>query len=114
MLFGTSDGWLKRIIFQSLDEQGQIQEGHRHWPITARASLLHDVMCQYLHEIPLSKPQVDRLFLTLMCEDGVPRPIAYWYFLMSCLFGGKQAHSNRIAQSCRHQCITRLPCEHIA
>ncbi|MDX8400545.1 MAG: hypothetical protein R8K20_09915 [Gallionellaceae bacterium] len=61
---------------------------------TYRASMVHDALYQYLDSIPVSKADVDLLFL-IMLGDFKPRHI-YYYFVKHC--GGK----NVVQQGLQH------------
>lgn len=58
------------------------------FPVTYRASLLHDVLYQFRHlGIPLSRREIDKLFLSLMPKFK----LKYLYYLAVRIFGSLSA-----------------------
>ena len=41
-------------------------------PMTYHASLVHDALCQFRHEIPITKQQVNAIFNDMLWEVGFP------------------------------------------
>ena len=60
---------------------------HMEFPITGKASLIHDAFYQYLHVIPITKIEVDRIFKDILKSGG----FALWliYYIAVRLFGGR-------------------------
>jgi hypothetical protein len=69
LIIGTPDGHIDYRTMQ---------------PFTYHASMVHDVLYQYLDSVPVTKKQIDRLFLKML-GDFKPR---YIYYLFVRLFGG--------------------------
>jgi len=73
------------------------QDIHMDLPITGKASLVHDAFYQYLHVIPVTKAEVDKLFGDMLKEAGFALgPI---YYIAVKYLGGmgiKQKGINRI------------------
>lgn len=42
-------------------------------PVTFEASLVHDVLCQFAEQVPMSKSSVSDLFQAMLIEHGFPR-----------------------------------------
>lgn len=59
------------------------------WNNAIHAALVHDALYQYLHEIPINKYDVDRLFKTMLIEDRVPEWLATIYYWMVDKLGAK-------------------------
>ncbi|MEO0826376.1 MAG: hypothetical protein AAFY67_12065 [Cyanobacteria bacterium J06642_9] len=70
-------------------------------PKTYHASLVHDAFYQYLEDVPVSKREIDDLFLKMLIERSFP--LARLYYLAVHLFGGigvKQKNIQSIPPSC--------------
>lgn len=63
-------------------------------PKTYYASLVHDAFYQYLRDIPVSKKEVDQLFLKMMQERAFP--LARFYYSAVRLFGGLGVKQNNV------------------
>ena len=57
------------------------------WQKAHHASLVHDVLYQYLHLIPIAKKDVDRLFFEMLLESDLSVEMAIIYHLAVKYFG---------------------------
>ncbi len=82
------DGCTPKISVFNLSVIG-VPDGHVDYrtmkPFTYYASLVHDALYQYLEFVPVSKAQVDRLFLKMLKEFKPRR----FYYLAVKHFGGR-------------------------
>ncbi len=59
-------------------------------PFTYHASLVHDALCQYLDTVPVTKDQVDRLFLKMLGDFKLRK--VYYFFVKH--FGARVVKQN--------------------
>ena len=88
-LIGTPDWGEHLEDIQTIGASGEILEREVFWPQAHHASLIHDALYQYLNTIPISKSDVDRLFHEMLTKSGLPRSLAYLYYLAVRLFGAR-------------------------
>ncbi|MBM7060917.1 DUF1353 domain-containing protein [Pseudomonas sp. UL073] len=106
-LFGSPDWWERRTPVLRI-QHGHLQAGEVFWPLAHHASLVHDALYQYLHVVPVSKRQADRLFQRMLREAGMPAWLAALYFLAVHLFGAPHLRGLRNPNSVL-RCLTPLP-----
>jgi hypothetical protein len=109
MLLGTPDAWQKLESIETISNDGKSLESKQvFWQLSFHASLVHDVLYQYLDEIPLNKKQVDRLFLRMLVQSGFNPAVAlvYYGFVRSLGAGGyfykEPAQRHNTQFSCTH------------
>ena len=74
-IIGTPDGY-----------RNILEDFPGNFPLTWKASLIHDAFYQYLHVIPIIKKEVDKIFRDILKEEK----FFLWrlYYLAVCLLGG--------------------------
>lgn len=76
-----------------------VPDGHVNYrtmqPYTYYASLVHDALYQYLEWVPVSKREIDRLFLKMMGDFK----LRYIYYAFVRLFGGLGVRQRNLVQS---------------
>jgi len=89
------DGCTPKLVFRNFRKMPQFVFGtpdgysdiNTKLPLTGEASLIHDAFYQYLHVIPFSKTEVDRVFRDILEKDGFSLWPLYYIFVL--LFGGR-------------------------
>jgi len=89
------DGCTPKVSLLNLWVIG-VPDGHVDYrtmqPYTYYASLVHDALYQYLASVPVSKGQIDRLFLKMMGDFK----LRYIYYAFVRLFGGLGVRQRRV------------------
>jgi hypothetical protein len=88
-IIGVPDWWEKHHRVRQL-HNGDLSETEVFWPLTHPASLVHDALYQYLNAAPVAKHEADLLFLHMLYEAGMLRPVAFVYYLAVRLFGAPE------------------------
>ncbi|MCP8466635.1 DUF1353 domain-containing protein [Pseudomonas sp. ZM23] len=104
--FGTPDWWDHLEPVQSLCN-GQQKQRLMFWPVAHHASLVHDALYQFLNVAPVTKSEADRLFHRMLLEAGMPRPVAFVYYLAVVLGGAPDMRHVRNPNSTL-RCLTPL------
>jgi hypothetical protein len=79
LLFGAPDWWEKTFILNRPNQKGVFEAQPVLWPMAHYASLVHDAFYQYLHVVPVSKDEVDKLFYDMLVQAGMWPPLAWLY-----------------------------------
>lgn len=105
--FGTPDWWDHLEPVQCLQD-GQQKQRLMFWPVAHHASLVHDALYQFLNVAPVTKAEADRLFHRMLREAGMPRLVAWVYYLAVVVGGAREMrHVRNPSSSLR--CLTPLP-----
>lgn len=81
-LVGTPDWWQRKCSVLTVSASGQIKQEEVFWPMTHHASVVHDALYQYLHLIPITPQDVDRLFHQMLKQSGMSPVVANIYYLL--------------------------------
>lgn len=105
--FGTPDWWDHLEPVQCLRHGKQTQR-LMFWPLAHHASLVHDALYQFLNVAPVTKAEADRLFQRMLLEAGMPRPVAWVYYLAVVVGGARDMRHVRNPNGVL-RCLTPLP-----
>lgn len=106
-IVGTPDWWEHTENVQYI-HQGAVKTKPVFWPVAHHASLVHDALYQFLNVAPVRKEQADRLFHRMLLESGMPRLLAWLYFLAVVHGGAKETRGLENPNSKLH-CLTTIP-----
>ena len=106
-IFGTPDWW-EHLEDVACIRDGEIRRRQVFWPVAHHASLVHDALYQFLNVSPLGKASADRLFLRMLRDAGMPRPLAWVYYLAVVLGGAPKMRQVRNGDS-PLRCLTPIP-----
>lgn len=109
VLVGTPDGPSKKLKYKTTAGLSQSDEFEtsRTWPITAKASLVHDAFCQYLSQVPISEKQADQIFYKMLKEEGFW--FAPFYYVIVRLAAGRGARQKYVGKNTNFKCVDSLP-----
>lgn len=108
-IIGTPDWWEHRENVQFI-RNGRVESKEVFWPVAHHASLVHDALYQFLNVAPVRKELADRLFHRMLLESGMPRPLAWLYFLAVVHGGAREARGLDNPDSTLN-CLTAIPCK---
>lgn len=105
-LIGTPDWWHREHNISILDNSFGVTEKTVFWQLAQHASLIHDALYQYLHLIPLSKTQVDKLFYDMLIQAELPEYLANMYLFFVSKFGANDVESDNAQANSLLKCAS--------